>query len=167
MIHLEFGPFADILAALTGVESRLVAVRPAPAWLAVAHRSLGPIGLADAMNAVELLAGLAARYHAGLHLGLGEVLQLVVDVQVLDAAMETGAVLDLPEAESARVNIHRHAWRWRQRQREGRGVYVGEGVRPGPHTNSKHRAGMRVMDGGNFKRMCPSSDCACKKNKNK
>ena len=88
-------------------------MRPAPAWLAVAHRSLDPIRLADAMYAVDLLAGLAARYHAGLHLGLGEVLELVVDVQVLDAAMETGAVLDLPETESARVYIHRHAWRRR------------------------------------------------------
>lgn len=88
-------------------------MRPAPAWLAVAHRSLDPIRLADAMYAVDLLAGLAARYHARLHLGLGEVLELVVDVQVLDAAMETGTVLDLPETESARVYIHRHTWRRR------------------------------------------------------
>lgn len=105
--------FANILAALAGVGSRLVTVRPAPAWLAVAHWSLDPIRLADAMYAVDLLAGLAARYHARLHLGLGEVLELVVDVQVLDAAMETGTVLDLPETESARVYIHRHTWRRR------------------------------------------------------
>lgn len=91
-------------------------MRPAPARLAVAHWSLDPIGLADAVNTVELFARLAARHHTGLHLGLGEVLQLVVDVQVLDAAVETGAVLDLPEAERARVNVHRHAWRGRERE---------------------------------------------------
>lgn len=79
----------DTLAALAGVGSRLVTVRPAPAWLAVAHGSLGPIRLADAMYTVDLLAGLAARHHTGLHLGLGEVLELVVDVQVLDASVET------------------------------------------------------------------------------
>ena len=75
-------------------------MRPAPPWLAVAHWSLDPIRLADAMDTVELLAGLAARYHAGFHLGLGEVLELVVDVQVLDAAVKTGTILDLPETES-------------------------------------------------------------------
>lgn len=94
-------PFANILAALAGVSSRLVTVRPGPAWLAVAHWSLDPIRLADAMDTVDLLAGLAARYHTGFHLGFSEVLELVVDVQVLDTAMETGTVLDLPETESA------------------------------------------------------------------
>lgn len=108
-------PFANILAALAGVDSRLVTMRPAPAWLAVAHRSLDPIRLADAMYTVYLLAGLAARHHAGLHLGLGEVLELIVDVQVLDTAMETGTVLDLPETESARVYIHWHAWMRREK----------------------------------------------------
>lgn len=92
---------ANILAALAGVGGRLVTVRPTPAWLAVAHWSLDSIRLADAVYTVDLLAGLASRYHAGLHLGLGEVLELVVDVQVLDTAMETGTVLDLPETESA------------------------------------------------------------------
>lgn len=99
--------FANILAALAGIGRRLVTVRPTPPWLAVAHRSLDPIRLTDAMYTVDLLAGLTARYHARLHLGLGEVLELVVDVQVLDTAMETGTVLDLPETE--RVYIHRHA----------------------------------------------------------
>lgn len=70
----NFIQFANILAALAGVGSRLVTVRPAPAWLAVAHWSLDPIRLADAMYTVDLLAGLAARYHARLHLGFGEVL---------------------------------------------------------------------------------------------
>lgn len=90
----------NILAALAGVASRLVTVRPAPAWLAVAHWALDPIRLTDAMYAVDLLAGLTARYHARLHLGLGEVLEFVVDVQVLNTAMETGTVLELPESES-------------------------------------------------------------------
>lgn len=82
-------PFPDILAALAGVGSRLVTVQPAPAWLAMAHRSLGPIRLADAVYTVDLLAGLTARHHTGLHLGLREVLELIVDVQVLDASVET------------------------------------------------------------------------------
>lgn len=73
-------PFENILAALAGIGRRLVTVRPTPTWLAVAHRSLDPIRLADAMYTVDLLAGLTARYHARLHLGLGEVLELVVDV---------------------------------------------------------------------------------------
>lgn len=94
-------PFANILAALAGIGSRLITVWPAPAWLAVTHWSLDSIRLADAMYTVDLLAGLAARYHAGLHLGLGEVLEFIVDVQVLDTAMETGTILDLPETESA------------------------------------------------------------------
>lgn len=108
-VNINSIPSANILAALAGVDSRLVTVRPAPAWLAVAHWSLDTIRLADAMHTVDLLAGLAARYHAGLHLGLSEVLQLIVDVQVLDTAMETGTVLELPETESARVHIHWHA----------------------------------------------------------
>lgn len=91
----------DALAALAGVEHRLVTLLPAPARLAVAHRALNPVRLADAVHAVDLLAGLAAGDHARLHLGLGEVLELIVDVQVLDTAMETGAVLELPETENA------------------------------------------------------------------
>lgn len=93
--------FCNILAALAGVGSRLVTVWPAPAWLAVTHWSLDPIRLADAMYTVDLLAGLTAWYHTRFHLGLGEVLEFIIDVQVLDAAMETGTVLDLPETESA------------------------------------------------------------------
>lgn len=99
----------NLLAALAGVGGRLVTVRSAPAWLAVAHRSLDAIGLADAVHAVNLLAGLTAGDHPGLHLGLCEVLQFIVDVQVLDATVEAGAVLDLPEAESACVHVHGHS----------------------------------------------------------
>lgn len=48
--------------------------------------------MADAVEAADLQAGLAARHHAGLHVAAGEILQLVVDVQVSDAAVETGHV---------------------------------------------------------------------------
>lgn len=92
---------ASLLAALAGVEHRLVTLQPAPARLAMAHRALSPVRLADAVHAVDFLAGLAAGDHARLHLCLGEVLELIVDVQVLDTAMETGAVLELPETENA------------------------------------------------------------------
>lgn len=61
------------------------------------------------MDTVELLAGLTAWHHTRLHLGLGEVLELVVDVQILDATVEARTVLDLPETESSRVDVHRHA----------------------------------------------------------
>ena len=98
----------SLLATLAGVGSDLVAVGATPARLAVAHGPLGAVGLADSVQTVDLPAGLAARHHARLHLGLGEVLQLVVDVQVLDAAVETGAVLDLPETERCRGPFHGH-----------------------------------------------------------
>lgn len=101
--------FVNILAALAGVGGRLVTVRSTPAWLAVTHWSLDAIRLADAVDAVNLLAGLTAGDHAGLHLGLCEVLEFIVDVQVLNTTVEAGAVLDLPEAESACVYVHRHS----------------------------------------------------------
>lgn len=98
-VQCQFHP--NILAALAGIGGRLVTVWPAPAWLAVTNWSLDTVRLADAMHAVDLLAGLASRYHARLHLGLGEVLEFIVDVQVLYAAVETGTILDLPETERA------------------------------------------------------------------
>lgn len=104
-------------------------MRPAPAWLAVAHWSLDPIRLADAMYTVDLLAGLTARYHARLHLGLGEVLELVVDVQVLDTAVETRTILDLPETESARVYVYWHTWRMRGEGKEMMFIDVKAGKR--------------------------------------
>lgn len=97
------------LAALTGVDGGRVAVRPAPAGSAVAHRPGGTIGLADAVQAVQLAAWFTAGQHARLHLRLGEVLQLVVDVEAADAALEAGAVLQLPEPEGSRVHVHGHA----------------------------------------------------------
>lgn len=96
--------------AMTGAVSWLVAVQAAPARLAMAHRPWAGIGLADAMQAVELPAGLTARHHAWLHPCLGEVLQLVVDVQVSDAPVEAAAIEYLPQAEGRRVHIHRHPW---------------------------------------------------------
>lgn len=81
---------------MAGAISWLVTVHAPPASLTVAHRPRGGIGLADAMKTKELATGLTARHHAWLHLRLGKVLQLVVDVQVSDAAMEAGAIEDLP-----------------------------------------------------------------------
>lgn len=107
----------NILAALAGIHYRFITVRSAPSRLAVAHWPLEAIRLTDAVHTVDLLAGLASRNHAGLHLGLGEVLEFVVDVQVLDTAVETGAILDLPEAEGARVHVNRHACEGRGRKK--------------------------------------------------
>lgn len=50
------------------------------------------IRLADAVQTVESAAGLAAWHHPWLHVAAGEVLQLVVDIQVPDAAVEAGRV---------------------------------------------------------------------------
>lgn len=50
------------------------------------------VRMADAVEAADLQAGLAAGHHAGLHVAAGEILQLVVNVQVSDAAVETGHV---------------------------------------------------------------------------
>lgn len=87
--------------SMAGAIHWLVTVQAPPASLTVTHGPWGGIGLADAMQAVELPAGLTARHHSRLHLRLGEVLQLVVDVQIPDATVEAGAVEDLPEAEGS------------------------------------------------------------------
>lgn len=86
---------------MAGAIHGLVTVRALPASLAVAHGPGGGTGLANAVQAVELEAGLAAWHHARLHLCLGEVLQFVVDVQVPDATVEAAAVEDLPQAEGS------------------------------------------------------------------
>ena len=74
----------------------------------MAYGPRGGIGLADAMQAVELSAGLTAWHHAWLHPRLGEVLQFVVNVQVSDATVEAGAFEDLPQVEGSRVHVHWH-----------------------------------------------------------
>lgn len=84
---------------LAGATTGLVTVGPIPARLAMADGSLGAGGLADAVQAVQFAAGLTARHHARCHPCLGEVLQLIVDVEVADAPVEAGAVEELPEAE--------------------------------------------------------------------
>lgn len=72
---------------------------------------LSGVGLADAVQAVEFAARLAARHHAGVHVAPGEVLQLVVDVEVPDAAVETGRVEGLRgDAQRGRQHLLRHAW---------------------------------------------------------
>lgn len=104
---------------MAGAIRWLVAVQAPPAGLTMAHGPRGGVGLADAMQAVELPAGLAAWHHAWLHPRLSEVLQLIVDVQVSDATVETGAIEDLPQAEGSRVHIHWHPWGSREGSRAG------------------------------------------------
>ena len=87
------------LVTMAGAISWLVAVQAPPAGLTVTHGPRGGVGLADAMQAVELPAGLTAWHHAWLHPSLGEVLQLIIDVQVSDATVEAGAIEDLPQGE--------------------------------------------------------------------
>lgn len=129
-------------------------MRSAPAWLAVTHWSLDAIRLADAMDAVNLLAGLTAGYHAGLHLGLCEVLEFIVDVQVLDTTVEAGTVLDLPEAESACVHVHRHSCRKTDR-------IMLMGVKPNKvdHKHNHQRADMGVMAEHIQMCVCPTVHC--------
>lgn len=103
-------PSPGSLVAMAGAVGWLVAVQALPAGLTVAHGPWCGIGLADATQAVELPAGLAAWHHPWLHPCLGEVLQLVVDVQVSDATVEARAVEDLPQAEGIRIPVHWHPW---------------------------------------------------------
>lgn len=82
-------------------------------WLSVSY--LCSVGLADAMQTVEFAAGLTARHHPRLHVAAGEVLQLVVDVEVPDAAVETGHVEGLRgETERGGHHLLRHTWRDRR-----------------------------------------------------
>ena len=79
-------------------------------WLTGSY--LGTVGLADAVQTVEFAAGLTARHHAWLHVAAGEVLQLVVDVEVPDAAVETGHVEGLRwETQRDRHHLLRHTCR--------------------------------------------------------
>lgn len=105
-----------ILVALAWVGIGLIAVLAAPTWLTMANRPDSGVWFTDSMQTVDLSTWLAARYYTRLHLGLGEVLQLVVNVQILDAAMETGPVLNVPCLWSyGRVHINGHAWPGRNR----------------------------------------------------
>lgn len=93
---------------MAGAIHWLVAVQAPPASLAVAHGPRGGVGLANAMQAVELAARLTAWHYARLHLRLGEVLQFIIDVQIPDAPVEAAAIEDLPQAEGSRVHVHGH-----------------------------------------------------------
>lgn len=67
------------------------------------------VGLTDAVHAAQFDAGLTPGDHARLHVAPGEVLQLVVDVEVSDAAVETGHVQNLRgEAERGWQHFFRH-----------------------------------------------------------
>lgn len=75
-------------------------------------RYLSGVRLTDAVSTVEFAAGAAAGHHPWLHGAAGEVLQLVVDVQVPDAAVEARHVERLRgETQRGRHHLLRHPWR--------------------------------------------------------
>lgn len=115
--HMRCGCFRlcqnewDSLVALAGVVGLLVAQRPRPAGLALAGEAGAARGVAGAMEARRLLARLAAGQNAVLQLELRQVLQLAVDVQVADAAVEAGAVLLGPLLQRCHICRHWHPCR--------------------------------------------------------
>lgn len=107
-VHLPYSP--HLLISKTGVIGPLVTEGPRPPFLALAGEARGAAGLARAVGAHLLVARLAARQDAGLHGHLAEVLQLTVDVEVADAAVEAGAVLPGRLAQGGcHVVLPRHA----------------------------------------------------------
>lgn len=112
--------YPNLLVSLAGVIGSLVAHGPRPSFLALAGEARLTAGLARAMGTHLLVAWLAARQDAGLHGHLAEVLQLAVDVEVPDAAMEAGAVLPRGLAQGcSHVVFPRHAWGGTASQRSG------------------------------------------------
>lgn len=94
----------------TGVIGPLVTEGPRPSFLALAAEAGLAAGLARAVGAHLPVARLTAGQNARLHGHLAEVLQLAVDVQVPDAAVEAGAVLPGGLTQSRRhVVLARHA----------------------------------------------------------
>lgn len=81
------------LISKTGVVGPLVTEGPGPSFLALAGEARLTAGLARAVGTHLLVARLTAGQDASLHGDLAEVLQLTVDVQVPEAAMEAGAVV--------------------------------------------------------------------------
>lgn len=80
----------------------------APTGLTVAHGSYGRGWLTQSIHAAQLLTGLAPRHHSGLHLGAREILQLVINVEVPYAALETGSIERRPLVKRQRLRIFRH-----------------------------------------------------------
>lgn len=100
----------DALISKTGVVGPLVTEGPGPSFLTLAGEARLPAGLARAVGTHLLVAGLTARQDACLHGHLAEVLQLTVDVQVPDAAVEAGAVVPGGLAQGRRYTVFpRHA----------------------------------------------------------
>lgn len=86
----------------------LVAKCPSPTSLTFAGEAGLPDRVTGAMLAHLLLAGLTAWQDACLHRDFLEILQLIVDVQVADAAMETGTVPAWPLTQSSSVGLRGH-----------------------------------------------------------
>lgn len=108
-IYLPNSP--NLLISKTGVIGPLVTEGPHPSFLALTGEARRAACLARAMGAHLLVARLAARQDAGLHGHLAEVLQLTVDVEVADAAVEAGAVLPGGLAQGcSHVVLPGHAW---------------------------------------------------------
>lgn len=111
----------NLLISKARVIGPLVTEGPGPSFLTVADEARLAAGLARAMGAHLLVAWLTARQDARLHGHLAEVLQLAVDVEVADAAVETGAILPggLAQGGGHMVVFPGHAWGGTAGQRSG------------------------------------------------
>lgn len=110
----------NLLISKTGVIGPLVTEGPGPSFLTLAGKARLAAGLARAVGAHLLVAWLTAGQNAGLHGHLAEVLQLAVDVEVADAAVETGAILPGGLAQGgSHVVFPGHAWGGTASQRSG------------------------------------------------
>lgn len=81
-----------LLVPVTRVVDLLVTQLTGPPCLTLTAEGRVSSGMALAMSAHTPLAWLAAWHHPLLQQELGEVLQLVIDVEVSDTAMETRAI---------------------------------------------------------------------------
>lgn len=84
------------LMSYAGVAYLLVTVWARPPHLTVADWSVDSVGLTYAMKTEELFAWFTSWYNSRLHLSLGEVLELIVDIKVADAAVKTGSIKNFP-----------------------------------------------------------------------
>lgn len=84
--------FGLLLVPITWVVDLLVTQRASPSRLTLAAEGGLSGGMALPMSAHTPLAGLAAGHHPLLQQELSEVLELVINVEVSDTAVETRAV---------------------------------------------------------------------------
>lgn len=120
-MHVSLTSSPNLLISKTGVIGPLVTEGPGPSFLTLAGKARLAAGLARAVGTHLLVARLTAGQNAGLHGHLAEVLQLAVDVEVADTAVETGAILPggLAQGGSHIVVFPRHAWGGTASQRSG------------------------------------------------